>query len=551
MGRSIGGLWESSYLRRVVWLVVLGTMGAALMDYVFKARAAAALDSGESLLRFFATFYTVVGVATFGVQAVISGKLWERLGMTRAVATLPGVMALGSAGAAAWPELWSAAGARGLELVARSSAFRAGYETLFLPLSAAQRRVTKLWVDVGFDRVGDILGAGIIGGVLASGLSVEVMWALAGAAGVGALLMTRTLRQGYMTALERNLVDGAASLQEALEDAAGDDLREPAAQAGGDGRATSPEDGAREPRSGESLRPDIDPLLGQIALLRGGDVARIGAFLQDPPPLDRALVAHLVPLLARGRLSGRVVEVLRAFGEVAVGQLVDALWDADAAFVIRRRLPRVLAGCASQRALDGLVGALRDARFEVRFHAARALSLLTAEAVARAPAPAPALSLAPQTIWRALEAELQADTAKWQRRALIDPPMRVGAHPFDDAWGGACPGLVYAFTLLSMVLPAPPLRAALIGLRSADTSLKGTAREYLERVVPPRLCAPLWAVLTALASPPPAKAEEAPQPVPQAVPQPVHVQEDPPALRARTDRGAPDGGSLAPLQAPD
>jgi hypothetical protein len=183
--RSIGELWMNAYLRRVVGLVVLGTMGAALMDYVFKARAAATLRNGEDLLRFFATFYTVVGVATFGVQAVFSGKLWERVGMTRAVATLPAVVVMGSVGAAAWPGLMGAAAARGMELVARSSAFRAGYETLFLPLSAAQRRATKLWVDVGFDRVGDVLGAGVIGGVLASKLNVEIMWGLAAAAGGG------------------------------------------------------------------------------------------------------------------------------------------------------------------------------------------------------------------------------------------------------------------------------------------------------------------------------------------------------------------------------
>lgn len=497
--RSVGDLWESAYLRRVVGLVVLGTMGAALMDYVFKARAAAALSDGEALLRFFAAFYTVVGVVTFAVQAALSGRLWERVGMTRAVATLPAVMVLGSAGAAAWPALWSAAGARGLELVARSSAFRAGYETLFLPLSAAQRRATKLWVDVGFDRVGDVLGAGVIGGVLASRLPVEVMWWGAVAAGVGALLMTRALRQGYMAALERNLVDGAASLEESLDDAAEPsgalDAAAVTSSVGsfGDGRpvtGVADEGGRGEARSGEVLRPDADPLLGQIALLRGGDVGKIQAFLNDPPPLDRALVSHLIPLLARGRLSGRVVEVLRAFGEVAVGQLVDALWDREAAFVIRRRLPRVLAGCASQRAVDGLVGALRDSRFEVRFHAARALSLRVAAS--------PALRLDPQDIWRALEAELLAAPSKWQRRVLIDPPLRAGAHPLDDAFGGALPGLMYALTLLSMLLPGPPLRAALVGLRSADRGIKGTAREYLERVVPPRLCASLWAVLVSL-----------------------------------------------------
>jgi ATP:ADP antiporter, AAA family len=504
--RSIGELWMNAYLRRVVGLVVLGTMGAALMDYVFKARAAATLRNGEDLLRFFATFYTVVGVATFGVQAVFSGKLWERVGMTRAVATLPAVVVMGSVGAAAWPGLMGAAAARGMELVARSSAFRAGYETLFLPLSAAQRRATKLWVDVGFDRVGDVLGAGVIGGVLASKLNVEIMWGLAAAAGVGALLMTRALRQGYVEALERNLVDRAASLEDALEEDAGDAEEEPSAQSSGEGASLVGSSGIRSQSgrredSGAGIRADArgaesrlsaDPLIEQIALLRSGDIMRIQAFLAAPPPLDRALVAHLVPLLARGRLSGRVIEVLRAFGEVAVGQLVDVLWDRDAAFVIRRRLPRVLAGCPCQRAVDGLVRGLQDSRFEVRFHCARALALLTASA--------PDLVLDPKRVWRGLEAELEFEEERWRKRALIDPPMRGGEHPLDDGLVGVSAGVMYVFTMLSMVLPGPPLRAALIGLRSADRNLKGTAREYLERVIPQRLCAGLWAIITRLLS---------------------------------------------------
>ena len=42
-------------------------------------------------------------------------------------------------------------------------------------------------------------------------------------------------------------------------------------------------------------------------------------------------------------------------------------------------------------------------------------------------------------------------------------------------------------TILSLVLPAEPLRIAFQGLRSGDPGLRGTAQEYLEGVLPPAI----------------------------------------------------------------
>ena len=49
---------------------------------------------------------------------------------------------------------------------------------------------------------------------------------------------------------------------------------------------------------------------------------------------------------------------------------LDALLDPERDFVIRRRVPRLLARLANTRSVEGLFTALEDARFEVRFHAA-------------------------------------------------------------------------------------------------------------------------------------------------------------------------------------
>ena len=59
--------------------------------------------------------------------------------------------------------------------------------------------------------------------------------------------------------------------------------------------------------------------------------------------------------------------------------------------------------------------------------------------------------------------------------------------------------LAHVFTLLSLVLPREPLQIAFRSLRSEDHRLQGTAFEYLEGVLPPRIKAGLWPFLVAAA----------------------------------------------------
>src|SRR4030095_699052 len=50
-------LAQAPYLRNLAALVLLGTIGAALADYIFKAQAVETFGRGDSLLRFFALYY--------------------------------------------------------------------------------------------------------------------------------------------------------------------------------------------------------------------------------------------------------------------------------------------------------------------------------------------------------------------------------------------------------------------------------------------------------------------------------------------------------------
>jgi HEAT repeat protein len=92
--------------------------------------------------------------------------------------------------------------------------------------------------------------------------------------------------------------------------------------------------------------------------------------------MSAALVPHVIPLLAWDPLADEAVPALRQVAEERVGQLIDALVDPNQSFAVRRRLARVFSVCASQRAADGLVMALEDQRFEVRFQCGRSLAAI-------------------------------------------------------------------------------------------------------------------------------------------------------------------------------
>src|SRR5262245_24832467 len=62
-------VFETPYLRNLAALVLLGTTSAALIDYLFKARAVDAFGRGDQLLRFFALYYAATSLVMFLIKA--------------------------------------------------------------------------------------------------------------------------------------------------------------------------------------------------------------------------------------------------------------------------------------------------------------------------------------------------------------------------------------------------------------------------------------------------------------------------------------------------
>ncbi len=495
-------LARTGYLRGLVALVLVTTIGEGLIDYVFKARATASFGSGESLLRFFAVFYTGVALLTVIVQAVGSRLSLERLGLGRTVALLPSTIALGGAAALVAPRLGMIIGVRGAESVMRNGLYRAGYEMLFAPLAPRQKRATKVLVDVGAVRLGDVIGGAIVQVTIvavAVGAVTGVLLGLTIAVSlVGAMLAIR-LQRGYVKALERSLLSraGQLDLAEAREaatrtallqtagalgmtlfDTSGPALKEVRAS------AQRPAVPARSSPSAVTLTPEF----AQIGELRSRDATAVRRVLATRPfPLS--LVAYAVPLLAWDAVAQDVIATLRDVAPRATGQLCDRLLDPDEDFAVRRRLPLVLASCPNRRAVDGLLSALRDSRFEVRYRCGRALSRLLDRN--------PKLVISRQRVEEAVLSEVAVDQGVWKSHRILDQMEDESWSPVMDEMlrQRANRSLEHVFTMLALVLPRQPLKIAFRGLHTEDAHLRGTALEYLESALPDEIRKALWPFL--------------------------------------------------------
>lgn len=231
--------------------------------------------------------------------------------------------------------------------------------------------------------------------------------------------------------------------------------------------------------------------LETVRAIRSGNLQIVRGAL-SANSLDPSLAADLIPLLAWDEVSDDVIRALRLIAPRILNVLIEALLDPSREFAVRRRIPRVIAAVGNGRAVEGLRGGLADKRFEVRFQCGRALAIIHRRH--------PEIGVDRPAILAAILRELEVDRPIWESRRLLD-------QRFEDADDSdisvadrllrdrSNKSLEHVFTLLSLVLPAQPLRVAFRGLHTDDPVLRGTALEYLESVLPAEVRDKLWPFL--------------------------------------------------------
>lgn len=500
-------LRAAPHLRNLALLVALGAAMSALLDYIFSAQAVLTHGKGQPLLAFFSLFWMAVGVGSFLLQLSLGRFVLEKLGVALTVAILPSIIILGSLVGLVAPGLASASLIRGADAVQRNTLFRSAYELLYTPVPEERKRATKALIDVAFDRFGTVVGSGIAlllihsfsrspGPLL---LAAVITLALV------TLPVVRRLHQGYVVALQEGLVEGAKKLQLTTDDHATErgsalpdhvdreqlieriEVMQPGGLTALIDSSAQAQDAEAEPSRARAALNDPEALVSPLRDLLSSDPERVKRALAG---LDGGSpsVPCAILLLSDQRHHALAVQALRAHAGSITGQLLDALLDRTMDFAVRRRLPRVLNQCSTQRAVDGLLLGLADPRFEVRFECGRALLRLS-EGHSH-------LDISREKVSEAIRVELERG-----KRMSEEASAPFDEDASEDDLGSMLDGLVrervsrgleHVFTLLALHFEREPLRMAFRALYQEDTTYRGTALEYLDTVLPAEIHDILW-----------------------------------------------------------
>jgi hypothetical protein len=298
------------------------------------------------------------------------------------------------------------------------------------------------------------------------------------------LPLVRSLHGNYVDALEQSLREGAQHLESQPPPASAP----PEAEQARDRLLRKV--AAIDPRpddKGLACAALADPaqVIAVCTDLLSGDEERARKALEGRA--FRVAAGPVILLLAHPRLHQPAQVALKRLGATITGQLVDAMIDPEMDFVVRRRIPPILAANPSQRAADGLFEALADPRFEVRYAAGRALMRMLETR--------PNLTLPREAIIATIMAEIAREQTYVDK--LGDDELEGDAlAPLDVVTRDRVTrGLEHLFNELAILLGSEAVRICFRALHQEDERARGTALEYLQTVLPSELRDALWPLL--------------------------------------------------------
>lgn len=206
-----------AYVKRILVLILLGTVTVTAVDYLFKAAVARRIEPAE-LGAYFANVYVVLNSIALVVQLFAVGWILRTFGVQRAVLIMPVLVFLFAGGAIAGGGLVAALLLKGSDGALRHSLQRTSTELLFVPIPDAIRSRAKPFIDLVGQRGGQALASlGILGMVaLGAGevtLSIAISIAAATWAGV-ALGLRRHYLDLFRATLREGRVDDRGDLPE-------------------------------------------------------------------------------------------------------------------------------------------------------------------------------------------------------------------------------------------------------------------------------------------------------------------------------------------------
>jgi hypothetical protein len=473
---------QTHYLQWMAALMVLVAVMAALVDYAFKSEASAHFKDSESLVAFFGSFYASIGVLGFILQSLLGRRILQRYGIGMTIAILPFTIAIFGVVGVAFTHLWTMVTLRGGQAIFTNSLFRSAFELLYTPLPPHKKRPTKTIIDVASDRLGDLIGSGLLLLLLfiAPNLPTAVVATCAVVVASLALYVVVRLNRGYINQLARSLRKGVVRIDEDdIVDATTQEILAESSAYSERKFLQSKIEALAHPDGEEDIDEDtsITDEAGRVALiisdLTSGDTRRIRRALGNPD-LDVSVAHYMIPLLSNNEMTLEARSELRWLVTRIPGQLTDALLNPDLPLLVRQRLPGVLEASHSPRSIAGLLLGMVDETFNVRYSCARVLVRMRQRN--------PHIVIPRQQVYDAISNELQASPEDWEGR---DMELKMDyATDEEDVNPEFNRGLEHVFTLLALTLDPDAVRLSMQAAFSKDLNLRGTALEYLENVLP-------------------------------------------------------------------
>ncbi len=477
---GVGVLAKHRYPRTIAIVVFCGAMMSGLIDYVFKAEVAE-LSEKPALVGFFAIFYTVTGIITFLVQAFGSRGALRKLGVVLTVCVFPATAIVLLPFAIAAPGIVTLVALRGGAVVIENSLYRSGYELLYTSIARAQKRIAKVLIDLGCDRLGTAVASGLALAVL-SVVSDSATRVLLGSAAVVAAGMVSALivvRREYVTALAETL---RARLQNRDSQADTPHAKVLAGTFVGDARLWDPDETDFE-LEGKSETASRQALLAQVqarALLRR----------RDGEPQPQRVVERLPVDVSERYLATPLRQALRSIDDpkcdgwqelvqsapAMVGQLGDLALSPRESAPVRIRAIQLLAAMPTSRGRDSLLEVIADGELRLRRAAAIGLLQITGTSEGMRPQRKLLLSLAEQ--------ELRRPSMTIEPESEFE---RQSPFLYDSRGRQLATSVEYVFLLLAVLGYGDRLKLALAGITSDDEHQRGTGLEYLDNLLPSSL----------------------------------------------------------------
>jgi AAA family ATP:ADP antiporter len=209
-----GGAWRGAFkaepfLVRIALVVALGAVTTLLVDYLFKAAAAAHIPSAQ-LGSFFARYYAAMNVLALLVQIAFARRILARAGVVGTASLMPGLMLMGSvAGFLSGSATLAVLATRAVDGSLRHSVHRTGVELLYLAVPSRARARAKPIIDGAITRISQAAAAALI--LLAANWGRAPTHALAFVALCSAAGWTAaafSLRDPYVALFRRALLGG-------------------------------------------------------------------------------------------------------------------------------------------------------------------------------------------------------------------------------------------------------------------------------------------------------------------------------------------------------